>query len=448
MGGTEPACRSGEGQARAGVHVQRCRQSERRLGMGDVDGIPGPRGSRRARTRPDAHGDHRDLRAPVPGLWAARRRHRPRWHFLGVARERTSRQIRPQQVQRPPQRAERDRQALPRGLDALPLSRTAVQGRAGRRQRRGELLHLGGLVRQLRPRQERADRLGEYERRVLRPGRRQMGHAARSVSDGLLRQVVRRAYRRSECRLEGKIAVGDLLHADGVPRRRRQGEPAQSREVPAPSRSARELTATRSLRMVYRAAGDSLALAAALLFCFAPASAELRFSFATTPGQLPKEVVPKHYTLRIAPAATYDRFDGEAIIDIEIARSVPAIVVNAAELSFKSVKLRSNTGGETILTPGFDPQRETVTLTPESSPIAPGSYRLGIDYSGKIGKHPQGLYQIAYKESEQGRLVEKLMLATQMEPVQARRLFPGWDEPVFRASFEIVAVIDAPLTAF
>src|SRR5258707_531056 len=39
------------------------------------------------------------------------------------------------------------------------------------------------------------------------------------------------------------------------------------------------------------------------------------------------------------------------------------------------------------------------------------------------------------------------MLATQMEPVQARRLFPGWDEPVFRASFEIVAVIDAPLNA-
>src|SRR6266853_4152304 len=104
---------------------------------------------------------------------------------------------------------------------------------------------------------------------------------------------LRRAHRRSECRLEGKIAVGDLLHADGVPRRRRQGEPAQSREVPAPSRSARELTATRSLRMLYRGAVDSLVLAAALLFCLAPASAEPRFSFATTPGKLPKDVVPK-----------------------------------------------------------------------------------------------------------------------------------------------------------
>src|SRR3989442_4967648 len=131
---------------------------------------------------------------------------------------------------------------------------------------------------------------------------------------------------------------------------------------------------------------------------------------------------------------------------MEVARTVQAIVVNAAELSFKTARVRASTGGEPILTPGVDRQREAVTLTPASSPIAPGSYRLGIDYSGKIGKHPQGLYQIAYKERERGRLVEKLMLATQMEPVQARRLFPGWDEPGFRASFDIVAVIDASLT--
>ena len=201
------------------------------------------------------------------------------------------------------------------------------------------------------------------------------------------------------------------------------------------------------MRTVYRAAAHSLALAAALLLCLASASAEPRFSFATTPGKLPKDVVPRHYALRIVPAATYDRFDAEAVIDIEVSRPVPAIVLNAAELSFKSVNLRASTGDETNLTPSFDSQRETVTLAPATAPIAPGSYRLGIGYSGKIGKHPQGLYQIAYKERDRGRLVEKLMLATQMEPVQARRLFPGWDEPVFRASFDIVAVIDAPLTA-
>src|SRR6267154_1653878 len=90
------------------------------------------------------------------------------------------------------------------------------------------------------------------------------------------------------------------------------------------------------------AAIGSLVLTAALLACVGPASAEPRFSFATTPGKLPKDVVPKHYALRIVPAATYDRFDAEAVIDIEVARPVPAIVVNAAELSFESVRLRAS----------------------------------------------------------------------------------------------------------
>src|SRR5260221_10564742 len=142
------------------------------------------------------------------------------------------------------------------------------------------------------------------------------------------------------------------------------------------------------------AAIGSLVLTAALLVCVGSASAEPRFSFATTPGKLPKDVVPKHYALRIVPSATYDRFDGEALINIEVARPVPAIVVNAAELSFKSVRLRAGTGDETSLTPSFDPRRETVTLTPASAPIAPGSYRLGIEYVGKREIDAQGPYAL------------------------------------------------------
>src|SRR5258708_23628713 len=111
---------------------------------------------------------------------------------------------------------------------------------------------------------------------------------------------------------------------------------------------------------------------------------------------------------------------------MEVARPGPAIVGNGAEVRFKSVRLRASTGDETSLTPSFDPRRETVTLTPAAAPIAPGSYRLGIGYSGKIGKHPQGLYQIAYKPRAGGRLVEKLMLASPMGSVPARRPFLGW----------------------
>ena len=189
----------------------------------------------------------------------------------------------------------------------------------------------------------------------------------------------------------------------------------------------------------------ALALAAALLFC-AAAGAEPRFSFDSTPGKLPKDVVPKHYALRIVPSATLERFEGRTQIEVEVARPVAAIELNAVELDFDSARLYS--GAEpTVLAAKFDRERETVTLAPAAGLIAPGRYRLDIDYTGRIAKHPNGLHQILYKQREGGQLVERIMLATQMEPVHARRLFPGWDEPEFRASFEITAVIDEPLSA-
>src|SRR2546430_2673954 len=190
----------------------------------------------------------------------------------------------------------------------------------------------------------------------------------------------------------------------------------------------------------------ALALAAALLFCAAAAGAEPRFSFHSTPGKLPKDVVPKHYALRIVPAATHESFESRAQIEIEVARPVAAIELNAVDLDFDSARLNS-ADGPTLLAAKFDRERETVALAPAAGPIAPGRYRLDIDYTGRIARHTQGLHQVRYKQREDGQLVDKIMLATHMEPVHARRLFPGWDEPVFRASFEITGVVDEPLTA-
>jgi aminopeptidase N len=185
-----------------------------------------------------------------------------------------------------------------------------------------------------------------------------------------------------------------------------------------------------------------IAMLAAL--CPAQGAAEARFSFATTPGRLPKDVVPTHYRLRIEPGT--ETFDGEVAIDIEVARTVPAIVLNAAELAFKSAKLAAG-GDEMVLAPTFDPRQETVELKSPRGPVAAGRYRLSIAYSGKIARFFQGLYRFGYKQDEGGRPVAKTMLATHMEPVSARRLFPGWDEPVYRASFEISAVVEQSLTA-
>ncbi|MBI2751964.1 MAG: M1 family metallopeptidase [Betaproteobacteria bacterium] len=199
--------------------------------------------------------------------------------------------------------------------------------------------------------------------------------------------------------------------------------------------------------MTFRSLLGLLGLAGLAFLGTSPADAGPRYSFHATPGELPKDVVPAHYTLRIDPDIAKDRFVGRVDVEIEVLRRVGTLTLNAANLDFHSALLRSNHGDETNLSVSVDPARETATLAPASGAIEAGRYRLRIDYTGPIGKHAQGLFRVPYKLSERDRLVEKTILATHFEPVHARKMFPGWDEPAFRASYEVSVVVDQALTA-
>ena len=180
------------------------------------------------------------LRAAIAGIRAARRRHRSQWRVLGVALERPSRQLRPAQVQGPAQRAERDRQALPRRLDAAigcpdRSSRTCrTTAASSRATTRGSISSTRSGWAQNVP-----IATGNLNDSLLALVDGQVRQPARALPHRLLHQMGGRTHRRSEGRLEGQGAVDDLLHQNDVPPRRRQGEPAEGREVPAAPRSAR-----------------------------------------------------------------------------------------------------------------------------------------------------------------------------------------------------------------
>ena len=183
------------------------------------------------------------------------------------------------------------------------------------------------------------------------------------------------------------------------------------------------------------------------LFAAGTVLAEPRFSFQATPGKLPKDVVPAHYSMRFAPDLAKDRFDGRVEIEIDVAKPVKALTLNAANLTIRSAVVVTS-GVRVLLSASVDAANETVTLAPAAGVvILPGRARLSIDYSGPISKHSQGFFQVPYKVREGGRLVDKKMLATHFEPVHARKMFPSWDEPAFRATFDIAVQVDDGLTA-
>ncbi len=159
------------------------------------------------------------------------------------------------------------------------------------------------------------------------------------------------------------------------------------------------------------------------------------FSFESTPGQLPKTVVPRHYAIHILPDLEKFTTHGMVTIDIEVLKPVDEITLNALDMIATNATLVAGRK-EIQIKPRMNVPKQTVTL-PLPETLKPGKYRLTLGFNGQMTEQAQGLFYVNYT-APSGK---KLMLGTQMEPSDARRMFPCWDEPVFRATFELTVVL-------
>jgi aminopeptidase N len=165
-------------------------------------------------------------------------------------------------------------------------------------------------------------------------------------------------------------------------------------------------------------------------------SAEKPFDFASTPGKLPKQVVPEEYVIRIAPDLARLRFTGSETVKLDVRAPIRQLILNAAELEIRSAAIDEKAIPRSAIK--LDPKQETLTLL-LAAELGVGSHTLTLSFSGKINQQGQGLFYMPYQE--QGTNAKKVMLGTQFEPTDARRMFPCWDEPSFRARFQLTAVV-------
>jgi aminopeptidase N len=207
-----------------------------------------------------------------------------------------------------------------------------------------------------------------------------------------------------------------------------------------------------------------LATVACLLSCAIPLSAEKPFDFDSTPGKLPKQVVPDEYSIRIQPDLDKLSFTGSETVKLNVRKPVPRLVLNAADLKITKVSVDGKSIPQSAVK--LDPKEETLTIT-LSSELAEGAHSLDLTFSGKINERGQGLYYAQYQEEEtiveeeekakreQGKDKDhdadmqpkslprgrRIMLGTQFEPSDARRFFPCWDEPSYRAHFQLTVTV-------
>jgi aminopeptidase N len=182
-----------------------------------------------------------------------------------------------------------------------------------------------------------------------------------------------------------------------------------------------------------------LAIGACFVFvCAGPAAAEAPFHFDTTPGRLPKTVIPTDYTVSIVPRIKAHTFTGSESVVLKVTKPTRTIVFNTLDMTISSARLD---GKPARVRTNNTAQLSTVTL---ASPMAIGTHTLALVYAGKIQRSAEGLFYQPYR-TPAGKTKE--MLGTQMESTDARRMFPGWDEPAFRATFKLTVTLPADYAA-
>ena len=175
----------------------------------------------------------------------------------------------------------------------------------------------------------------------------------------------------------------------------------------------------------------------AILFLFVPKMpGEKPFDFASTPGKLPKEVVPADYAIRIVPDLGKLTFTGSETVNLNVRAPMRELVLNVGELEISGASVDDKSLPPDAIK--IDKQNELLKLG-LADELSPGPHKLALKFSGKIGQHGRGLYYMPYQEHGTG--AKKIALGTQFEPSDARRFFPCWDEPSFRARFQLTAVV-------
>ena len=166
------------------------------------------------------------------------------------------------------------------------------------------------------------------------------------------------------------------------------------------------------------------------------AAVEKPFNFNETPGKLPKEVVPTEYAIRIVPNLDNFTFAGSETVKLNVRSPVHQLVLNGLELKIEAASV----DGKELPLPAIKTYNEKELLTLAlPSELPAGDHALTLRFTGKINEQGQGLFYMRYQEHGSG--ARKVMLGTQFEATDARRFFPCWDEPAFRARFQLTVVV-------
>lgn len=191
-----------------------------------------------------------------------------------------------------------------------------------------------------------------------------------------------------------------------------------------------------------RVAGFVLLIIASLAACGPtpqPRQPELSELYEAAPrGPLPDGVRPVHYTLDLAIDPRQKRFGGHVKIELDLDRPATGVWLHGEDLEIRNVVV-SSPNRESAEGTWRDVLQPGVAWLGFPRRMGPGPVKVDISYTAPFDANLSGLFRV----DEQGNAYA----LAKSESIQARRFMPGFDEPAFKAPFDIILTIDERDTA-
>jgi len=155
-----------------------------------------------------------------------------------------------------------------------------------------------------------------------------------------------------------------------------------------------------------------------------------------TQWRLPRAVVPHRYTLALEPDLEAATFVGHVVIDMTVEAAVERIVLNAIELDIQAVRVDGAPAE-------FELDEATERLVVHAAcPV--GTSDMEITFSGMLNDKLRGWYRSTFTDADG---IAHTIATSQMQATDCRRAFPCFDEPDFKAVFDITLIVEPHLLA-
>jgi aminopeptidase N len=148
--------------------------------------------------------------------------------------------------------------------------------------------------------------------------------------------------------------------------------------------------------------------------------------------QLPSIVRPEHYDLTFVVDLERERFDGTETIRVQTSEPTARVVLNAVDLQLREVTIGSGASAQKAAVT-IDQSNQTATLTVAKA-VPKGVSEIHVRFSGVLNDQLRGFYI--------SKANNRKYAVTQFEATDARRAFPCFDEPAYKATFAVTVTLD------